>query len=428
MLISSPDVHQPCTPLIFPLVPLHLITILGWTYSSNSYKPLPRILKRQLGHFLVIRNTLYRRSHPQHRKVLFTKDLPLIFHSLHDSMGHFGIDTLWNFVRTRYWKPFLYRDCKRYVQSCDTCQRYQYAKPKYAFDGKSAQSGLFRSLLVDYAGPFPKTTSGHTYILFAIEPFSHWPFALACDSASAAHVVKLLTNEVIPLFGCPEYLLSDRGSHFQNTLIGAVSSAFGITQVLSPPYTPEWTSNIERFIGTFKHSLYKMVNHARLSTSEWDLFLTSILFAYRMRPLTPLRHSPFQLLFGIPPRLPIDNQQPPNPLRYNYSVRSMEIDALWAYRHSLLADAIASSTVPTFAIGSLVLLLDPQLRKPNFKYPAFKPRYTGPFKVESILPHNFYTLLNNTNSIVSKSIHCSRLIAYQARGLEFVGVGSVISK
>ena len=48
-----------------------------------------------------------------------------ILKTFHDdsTAGHLGISKTWRRIRALYFWPSLYRDVKRYVLSCDSCQR-----------------------------------------------------------------------------------------------------------------------------------------------------------------------------------------------------------------------------------------------------------------------------------------------------------------
>ena len=62
--------------------------------------------------------------------------------------------------------------------------------------------------------------------------------------------------------------------------------------------------------------MYVSANH-----KDWDEFLLSILFAYRTSPQATTGDSPFYLLYGREPRLPIDvNFFPPNVEKLSTSI------------------------------------------------------------------------------------------------------------
>jgi hypothetical protein len=62
---------------------------------------------------------------------------------LHHQMRHFGLKSIWEWIRKKFWRPQLYAEVKSYVVSCKSCQEYMFFRPVYRFDGCSVISGLF---------------------------------------------------------------------------------------------------------------------------------------------------------------------------------------------------------------------------------------------------------------------------------------------
>ena len=60
---------------------------------------------------------------------------------------------------------------------------------------------------------------------------------------------------------------------------------------------------VERFNGTIKHLLRKLVSNPDM---EWDKCIPYVLWAYRGTIHKSTGYSPFQLLFGKAMRMPLD--------------------------------------------------------------------------------------------------------------------------
>jgi hypothetical protein len=49
---------------------------------------------------------------------------PVVFHLHQDMSGaHLGVDAVFEKARERYYWPQMYEDIRRYVSTCDICQR-----------------------------------------------------------------------------------------------------------------------------------------------------------------------------------------------------------------------------------------------------------------------------------------------------------------
>ena len=60
---------------------------------------------------------------------------------------------------------------------------------------------------------FPKISKGNQYIVVFQDFLSKWPFVFPTKDQKATTLAKLLVEEVVPLIGVLEVLLSDRGTN-----------------------------------------------------------------------------------------------------------------------------------------------------------------------------------------------------------------------
>ena len=65
-------------------------------------------------------------------------------------------------------------------------------------------------------------------------------------------IMKLLTEEVVPFFGVPEALLTDRGTNLLSHLMLDVCKLLGIKKLNTTAYHPQCDGMVERFNRTLK--------------------------------------------------------------------------------------------------------------------------------------------------------------------------------
>ncbi len=111
-------------------------------------------------------------------------------------------------------------------------------------------------------------------------------------------IVDILVREIVPVFGVPECLLSDRGTKMTD-----VCKALGIKKLNTTAYHPQCDGLVERFNRTLKAMLRK---HASRFGKEWDLNLYGVLWAYRNTPHDSTGEKPSFLLFGMDLRAPVE--------------------------------------------------------------------------------------------------------------------------
>ena len=140
----------------------------------------------------------------------------------------------------------------------------------------------------------PVTDSGNRHVVVFQFFLTKWPLVFPVPDQKAIRLVKLLTEKVIPLFGVPEAVLSDRGTNLMSTLM---LKKMGIRKLNTTTYHPKCDGMVERFNRTFKTALRK---HAATYGSQWDKYLSGILFAYRNILHDSMgKKKPSYLLFDI---------------------------------------------------------------------------------------------------------------------------------
>ena len=149
----------------------------------------------------------------------------------------------------------------------------------------------------------PKTDKGNRYVLVLQDFLTKWPLAFPMPDKKSQRIAELLVNEVIPLFGVPESLLSDRGTNLRSHLMRDVCDLLGMKKLNITAHHPQCDGMVERFNRTLKTMLRK---HAATFGSEWNRYLPGALWAYRNAPHDATNEKPSFLLLGIDCRTPTE--------------------------------------------------------------------------------------------------------------------------
>ena len=109
-----------------------------------------------------------------------------------------------------WWWDGMYRDTKRFTTNCPQCAivtggSRRHRPPLHPIP----VSRSFQVVGVDIL-ELPKTDSGNQYLLVLQDILTKWPFAFPMPDQKTHRTVELLVTEVVPVFGVPETLLSDR--------------------------------------------------------------------------------------------------------------------------------------------------------------------------------------------------------------------------
>ena len=109
--------------------------------------------------------------------------------------------------------------------------------------------------------------------------------------------------EVTARLGVPQELLTDNGSNFVSKVMQRFCTVTGIKQIRTSPYHPQTNGMVERFNGTIKNLLRKLVSNPEV---EWDNCIPYALWACRGTIHKSTGFYPYQLLFGKTMRMPLD--------------------------------------------------------------------------------------------------------------------------
>ena len=104
-----------------------------------------------------------------------------------------------------------------------------------------------------------------------------WPMVFPAPGQQSICIVRLLADEVVPLFGVPEALLSDRGTNLLSYLMKDVCSCLGIKKLKTTAYHPQCDGMVERFNRTLIAILKK---HVEKFGMQWDKHIPGIMWAY----------------------------------------------------------------------------------------------------------------------------------------------------
>ena len=81
---------------------------------------------------------------------------------------------------------------------------------------------------------------------------SKWPLVFAVADQKALTIAQLLVEKVIPMFGVPEALLSDRGTNLLSHLMQDICKMLGIVKLNTTAYHPQCDGMVERLTAPSK--------------------------------------------------------------------------------------------------------------------------------------------------------------------------------
>ncbi len=134
--------------------------------------------------------------------------------------------------------------------------------------------------------------------------FTKYALAIPTRNQTAKTTAEAIYNNFIIHYGIPTKLHSDQGANFESEIIKELCQITGITKTRTTAYHPMGNGQTERY----NRTLLNMLGTLETSQmSDWKKYLPSLVYAYNCTRYETTKMSPFELMFGRKPRLPIDS-------------------------------------------------------------------------------------------------------------------------
>ena len=202
--------------------------------------------------------------------------------------AHFSGQRMFSVLVHNWWWDGMFSDATRYGKRCPECVvttgvGRRLKPPLHPIPIQRP----FQILGIDVMD-LPLTEKGNRHVVIQ-DLFTKWPFVFPVPDQKATRIARLLAEEVIPWFGVPECLLSDRGANLLSHLVLDLCKMLGITKLNTSSYHPQCDGAVERFNRTLKQALRK---HVAQFGRQWDRYLPGILWAYRNTPHSSTGEKP----------------------------------------------------------------------------------------------------------------------------------------
>lgn len=227
--------------------------------------------------------------------------------------GHLSGARVFKMLMRHWWWEGMYAEVCQFCRSCPDCA----TATGGSRPGKPSLSPIpvsrpFQIVGVDIM-ELPLTSRGNKYVVVFQDLFTKWPMVYAMPDQKSLRLVKLLVEEIVPVFGVPEALLSDRGTNLLSHLMLDVCKLLGVRKLNTTAYHPQCDGAVERFNRTLKTMLRKQ---AATMGTQWDQYLSGVLWAYRNTPHDSTGEKPSFLLYGLDCRSPTEAcLLPPDPIQ-----------------------------------------------------------------------------------------------------------------
>ncbi len=116
-------------------------------------------------------------------------------------------------------------------------------------------------------------------------------------------IIKFLCECILTRFKCLLIIVVDQGVHFINDAIKYLIDHFMLKHVNSTTYYPQGNGKVESIDKVLGTLLTKLVSGNRIN---WDEHLSTMLFSYKIAYKIVIGYTPYQLVYGLHPLMPIE--------------------------------------------------------------------------------------------------------------------------
>lgn len=235
---------------------------------------------------------------------LMVADVLALVHGLH---GHAGVGATLALVRDHFHWPTVVKDTRQYVLSCGCRNRKRPTSRKAAMmPGRRAEP--WDELEIDLLTLDVKSDSDNKYVLLVVDKASGFPFGFPLPSKQAVGVARILV-ELCLTFGVPRMIRCDGGSEFRADVVTHLCKWLKADIAFGPTDHPRGQGSVERLGGWLQELLAIL---CKSWPNRWDEYVSPALWIKRTLPdlSLPANMTPFELLFGRPPRTSVDSLVP----------------------------------------------------------------------------------------------------------------------
>ena len=192
------------------------------------------------------------------------------------------------------------------VSNCGHCKQFE-AKPQISSMQPIFCTELMELVHIDYVRMEVTVATQEKpvvkNVLVVVDHFTWYVQAFVTWNQTAQTTAWVLYNEYFSVFGFPQRLMSDQGTGFTSKVIQAMCSLLGIEKIRMTTYHPQSNGSAERVYQMLQWMIVKLDPEC---CRKWPVHLGSKLIAYNATRSLVTGFSPYYLMFGQRPQLPID--------------------------------------------------------------------------------------------------------------------------
>ena len=228
--------------------------------------------------------------------------MPTVLEALHNDMGHPGKERTLSLVKDRFYWPGMHKDIETWIDQCGRCLRRKTPTNQRAPLVNICTSSPLELVCMDYLTLEP-SKGGQQHILVITDHFTRYAVAIPTRNQLARTTAEAFFNHFVIHYGLPQRIHSDQGANFESRVIKELCAITGMKKSRTTSYHPMGNGMCERFNRTLLSMLGSLEPHQK---ANWKSYVGPMVHAYNCTRHESTGQTPYLLLFGRNPRLPVD--------------------------------------------------------------------------------------------------------------------------
>ena len=311
--------------------------------------------------------------------------------------GHLGKDKTLERLQSRFFAPGLTVFVHAMVQNCVPCVLKRSTrssdKPTQHVKHQEITSYFNRKVYIDTVGPFHPASryNGRSCVHFVsiLDGFTRYLVTVPIPNLDTKVIAQAILDCWVFPFGIPFQIHTDQGTSFTSELFSELMSLLGVVKTTTPIYSPEGNKveRVHRLLGEVLRS-YTDQNYG-----QWADRLKFATYAYNTSVHRITGLAPYEAVFGLPPRVPLDCVFPtPQPVSKTWTqfVADLKSRCQAAFERIMTHQGIdglnlapAPKPDSKFVVGDIVYYflhrINPGISK------KLRSRWIGPFKITRVI-------------------------------------------
>jgi Integrase zinc binding domain len=227
-----------------------------------------------------------------------------LFHD-HITAGHPGIAKTTQNIAQYYWWPGMRDHITQYIKGCATCQMHKVntnpTKPPLYPITPVPDALPFQTITLDFITKLPVSEGYDTILTITDHDCSKASLFIPCkETIDSEGVAQLFAQHVVPHYGTPRKVISDRDTRFTSNFTTELCRILGIKQNISTAYHPQTDGQSERTNQSLEQYLRLVCANDQKAWARW---LPMAQYVKNSWPSSTTKKTPFKLLLGYTPTI-----------------------------------------------------------------------------------------------------------------------------